>query len=120
MMAEAAPEFSKRFPEAAAIFDNLHMLHDNLDDVLSSPDIFPILADKRAQILRILQIYLHRNHSPQDRHAEYHAPVATHEMHKDMGPRPPSVQDVLEFTPQSGLQKEAPYPHPHGNSHGSH
>jgi hypothetical protein len=120
MMAEAAPEFSKRFPEAAAIFDNLHMLHDNLDDVLSSPDIYPIITDKRARILRILPIYLHSNHSPQDRHVEYHTPVGTHEMHIDMGPRPPSVQEVLGLTPQSGLQKEAPYPQPHNNSHGSH
>lgn len=124
MMAEAAPEFSRRFPEAAAIFDNLHMLHDNLDDILSSPDIYPPLADKRAQILRILPIYLHRNHSPEDGYTEYHAPTGTHAhdmvVGTDMGPRPPSVQEVLGLTPQSGLQKEAPYPQPHGNSHGSH
>ena len=124
MMAEAAPEFSRRFPEAAAIFDNLHMLHDNLDDILSSPDIYPPLADKRAQILRILPIYLHRNHSPEDGYTEYHAPTGTHAhdmvVGTDMGLRPPSVQEVLGLTPQSGLQKEAPYPQPHGNSHGSH
>lgn len=118
MMAEAAPEFSKRFPEAATIFNNLHMLHDNLDDILSSPDPYPTLTDKRAQILRILPIYLHCNHSSKDQYVEYHAPVGEHEM--DMGPRPPSVQEVLGLTPRPGLQKEEQHQQTHGSTHGSH
>jgi hypothetical protein len=32
-----APEFSRRHPRAAAIFDNLHMMHDIISDVLASP-----------------------------------------------------------------------------------
>lgn len=120
MMAEAAPEFSKRFPEAAAIFDNLHMLHDNLDDVLSSPNLYPNLADKRARILRILPIYLHRNHSPQDRYLEYHIPAEIHEMHRETGLRPPSVQEVLELEPQHEFHKQGHHPQTHGSSHGSH
>jgi len=71
---EIAPTFSQRFPEAANIFDNLHMLHDNLDDVLSSPDLFPTMAAKRERIYQILEIYLHRNHQPGDEHyAQYRA-----------------------------------------------
>src|SRR4029434_1138077 len=49
MMPEAAPNFAKQFPEAAAIFDNLHMLHDNFDDILARADLFPTLGAKRAE-----------------------------------------------------------------------
>jgi len=48
MMPEGAPEFARRFPEAAAIFDNLHMLHDNYDDILVRPDLYPTMTAKRA------------------------------------------------------------------------
>jgi len=34
-----APTFSRRHPRAAAIFDNLHMMHDIISDVLASPDV---------------------------------------------------------------------------------
>lgn len=124
MMAEAAPEFSRRFPEATAIFDNLHMLHDNIDDVLSSPDLFTSLEEKRARILSILPIYLHRNHSPEDRYTEYHALTGDH-IHRmdstiDMGPRPPSVQHVLGYKSQPDFQKKEPHFHGNGSSHGGH
>jgi hypothetical protein len=105
MMMEASPEFSKRFPEAASIFDNLHMLHDNLDDVLSRPDLYPSHEDRRTQILKILEVYLHRNHSPDDIYRDYHS--EDDDMHGGltMGPRPPSVQEVLGIrTPQQDRQ----------------
>jgi hypothetical protein len=92
MMAEGAPEFTRRFPEAAAIFDNLHMLHDNIDDVLSSPELFPTHEARRQRILEILQIYLHRNQKA-GQFAEYR--MGPDMEHPDMGPRPPSVQEVL-------------------------
>jgi mono/diheme cytochrome c family protein len=109
MLPEGAPEFTKRFPEAAAIFDNLHMLHDNIDDVLSRPDLYPTLDAKRAAVLKIVPIYLHRNHGAPDLFTDYHAmPMAHgaggggpmgHGMSggmMPMGPRPPSAKDVLE------------------------
>lgn len=104
MIHEASPEFSRRFPEAAAIFDNLHMLHDNIDDVLVRPDLYPSLKDKREAILKILSIYLHRNHSSEDQYVAFHG----HDMKKmatqpgvmakmmPAGPRPPSAKEVLE------------------------
>jgi hypothetical protein len=106
MMAEGAPEFTARFPEAAAIFDNLHMLHDNIDDILSRPDLYPTLDAKREAILRILPVYLHRNHVPEERYAAYHeTPLAgahaghamghTGQSMASMGPRPPSAKEVL-------------------------
>lgn len=39
MTAVIAPEFSRRHPRAAAIFDNLHMMHDIISDVLAASDI---------------------------------------------------------------------------------
>jgi hypothetical protein len=100
MMPEAAPNFAKDYPEAAAIFDNLHMLHDNFDDILVRPDLFPTFDAKRAAILTILPIYLHRNHGTQDLYADFHEKDTGghggHAMH--MGPRPPSVHEVLAGT----------------------
>ena len=121
MLPEGAPQFSQRFPEAAAIFDNLHMLHDNIDDVLSRPDLYPTLDSKRAAVLKILPIYLHRNHDREDRFANYHGmPMgesqAGHEMKghgmspgmMDMGPRPPSAIDVLEGRSSPARGKSEP------------
>jgi hypothetical protein len=39
MTAAVAPEFTRRHPRAAIIFDNLHMMHDIISDVLASPSI---------------------------------------------------------------------------------
>ena len=47
---ESAPEFSKRYQEAAIIFDNLHSMHDVISDILTNP-IVP-REQKRAEILR--------------------------------------------------------------------
>jgi hypothetical protein len=54
---EIAPEFSRMFPAAAHIFDNLHMMHDVVNDIMAytSYDI----GDKAAEIerLRTLMVY---------------------------------------------------------------
>jgi mono/diheme cytochrome c family protein len=94
MTPEAAPEFARRFPEAAAIFDNLHMLHDNVDDVLVRPDLFPTFARKREAMLEILPIYLHRAHRASDRYADFLEAAGGHGA-MDMGLRPPAAGDVL-------------------------
>jgi hypothetical protein len=39
MTATVAPRFSERHPRAAAIFDNLHMTHDIISDILTSDSI---------------------------------------------------------------------------------
>ncbi|MDQ2666709.1 MAG: hypothetical protein M3Z05_11935 [Gemmatimonadota bacterium] len=44
-----APTFARRYPDAGAIFDNLHMMHDVLSDILTSPEV-PQSA-KRKEIL---------------------------------------------------------------------
>ncbi|HKY31593.1 MAG TPA: hypothetical protein VJV23_03570 [Candidatus Polarisedimenticolia bacterium] len=117
LMAETAPEFSRRFPEAAVVFDNLHMLHDNIDDVLSRPDLFPDSASRRRRILELLQLYLHRNHVPGDRRAEVHAPGQAggghgpdHGAGHPAGARPPSAADVLEGAPGRPAVHHPPHP----------
>lgn len=52
MTAAIAPEFSRRHPRAAAIFDNLHSMHDIIADVLASPTISA--TRKRDEIYRQL------------------------------------------------------------------
>ncbi len=39
MTAAVAPEFAKRYPEAANIFDNLHSMHDVVSDILANPSV---------------------------------------------------------------------------------
>lgn len=50
-----APTFTRHYPEFAAIFDNLHSLHDVVSDVLASPTVKP--RDKRAAILLAISRY---------------------------------------------------------------
>lgn len=56
LTAELSPKFAARYPEIANIFDNLHMLHDNISDILVS-DLFPTPEAKRVEIYRILDSY---------------------------------------------------------------
>jgi hypothetical protein len=39
MTAAISPEFAKRYPEAAIIFDNLHSMHDVVSDILANPSV---------------------------------------------------------------------------------
>jgi hypothetical protein len=50
-----APRFTKRYPEAAAIFDNLHALHDVVGDILASSAI--AASSKRPALLAALDTY---------------------------------------------------------------
>lgn len=57
LTAEVAPNFSRLFPAAAHIFDNLHMMHDVVNDIMAEPSYS--LAEKSAEIerLRTLMTY---------------------------------------------------------------
>lgn len=50
MTSEVAPEFARRYPELAIIFDNLHSMHDVISDILASERV--PRGEKRAEILR--------------------------------------------------------------------
>ncbi|HKG90421.1 MAG TPA: hypothetical protein VKA84_00940 [Gemmatimonadaceae bacterium] len=49
MTAAVAPEFARRYPEAAIVFDNLHSMHDVVSDILANPSV--PRGRKRAEIL---------------------------------------------------------------------
>ncbi len=55
MTAAVAPEFAKRFPEAAIIFDNLHSMHDVVSDILANPSV--PRNRKRAEIVRAGRLF---------------------------------------------------------------
>jgi len=48
MTATVAPEFTRRHPRAAAIFDNLHMMHDIISDILAA-DTVP--RDRKREVI---------------------------------------------------------------------
>ena len=56
LTAELSPAFAGRYPEIANIFDNLHMLHDNISDILTS-ELLPTWEAKRVEIYRIVNSY---------------------------------------------------------------
>ena len=56
MTGELSPKFAEEYPELANIFDNLHMMHDTISDILSS-ELFPTWEDKRKEIYRVAQNY---------------------------------------------------------------
>ena len=51
LTAEVAPRFSRTFPAAAQIFDNLHMMHDVVNDVMADPSLSR--EEKAAEIERM-------------------------------------------------------------------
>jgi hypothetical protein len=53
MTAAIAPLFTERFPRFAAVFDNLHMMHDVISDILVSNEV----ADKRREIYRQADLF---------------------------------------------------------------
>ena len=55
MTAAVAPEFAKRYPEVAIIFDNLHSMHDVISDILAN-DSVP-RNRKRAEIVRAARLF---------------------------------------------------------------
>ena len=56
LTAELSPDFAAAYPEIARIFDNLHMLHDNISDILASEQVATWEA-KREEIYRITDRY---------------------------------------------------------------
>lgn len=56
LTAEYSPAFAARYPDVANIFDNLHMLHDNISDILTSESL-PTWEAKREEIYRVVNRY---------------------------------------------------------------
>ncbi len=60
MFAELSPRFAARFPYIANTFDNLHMLHDMVNDVLASD--WMTEEQKEEQITRAIWLVMAANH----------------------------------------------------------
>jgi hypothetical protein len=56
MTAELSPKFAAEYPEIANIFDNLHMMHDTISDILVT-DLLPTWEEKRQEIYRVTRAY---------------------------------------------------------------
>jgi hypothetical protein len=56
MTAEYSPKFAETYSEIANIFDNLHMLHDTISDILASTQALGWDA-RRREIYRVLDSY---------------------------------------------------------------
>ncbi len=65
---EVMPRFSQLTPEAANIFDNLHMFHGIVYDILASPEV----KDKRAEIYKMIALMTVR---PGDLHLAGNFPI---------------------------------------------
>ena len=50
MVAETSPRFAAKFPEIANSFDNLHMLHDMVNDILASDWITPKQKEEQVKL----------------------------------------------------------------------
>lgn len=71
MFAEVSPRFAARFPQIANTFDNLHMLHDIVNDILASEWITE--EQKEAQIKRAIWMVsaeAHKGMKPGDFHSD--------------------------------------------------
>jgi hypothetical protein len=60
MFASVSPRFAARFPHISNVFDNLHMLHDLVNDILASDWITE--EQKEGQIKRAIWMVMAANH----------------------------------------------------------
>lgn len=104
MTAAIAPEFSRRYPEAAIIFDNLHAMHDVISDILANPRV--PRARKRAEILLAAQRF-------RDDSSYIMTEQAWRDMARDMG-----IEN--QGGPAVGLLRQPPSPTAAAGEEGAH
>ncbi len=61
LTAEIAPRFSRLLPAAAQIFDNLHMMHDVVNDIMADPSF-----SRRAKEAEIERMHRNMSYAAQD------------------------------------------------------
>ncbi|MFN0118437.1 MAG: hypothetical protein ACKVQC_09135 [Elusimicrobiota bacterium] len=67
MVAELSPRFAEKFPHVANAFDNLHMLHDMVNDILVSDKIpWEKKDDAITEAILMLSAATHKNEKPGD------------------------------------------------------
>lgn len=80
MAHEVSPEFAKRFPEVATVFDNLHTFHDIYMDLLTNPAV----QDKRAEAYQQLTIMLNPSSHLEERPASLLLPPVPVDRHQPL------------------------------------
>ena len=101
MVAETSPRFAKRFPEIANVFDNLHMLHDMVNDILVSPDLTD--AEKNAQVKAAIWMTVEAAH-PNEKPGDFATGALTLHDHRfmtgmpGMGLMPGGTPDAMYMT----------------------
>lgn len=60
MFTELSPKFAQRFPQIANTFDNLHMLHDIVNDILATEGM--TAQQQEEQIKRAIWLVMAANH----------------------------------------------------------
>ncbi|HEY9831624.1 MAG TPA: hypothetical protein V6D26_13670 [Stenomitos sp.] len=69
MFAELSPHFAARFPHISNVFDNLHMLHDMVNDILASD--WMTENQKEEQIKRAIWMVMAANHKGMEPGKQY-------------------------------------------------
>lgn len=69
MFAELSPNFAQRFPYIANTFDNLHMLHDMVNDILATETMTP--QQQEEQIKRATWLVMAANHEGMESGIKY-------------------------------------------------
>lgn len=77
MTAELSPRFAARFPKIANAFDNLHMLHDNVNDVLASDELTE--PQKEVQIKTAIYRVLASTHRAEEAGSGEEVPTSLHD-----------------------------------------
>ncbi len=57
LTAEIAPRFSSLFPAAAHIFDNLHMMHDVVNDIMADPSLSRSAKEAEIERMRLNMMF---------------------------------------------------------------
>jgi len=71
MFAEVSPVFAARFPHIANAFDNLHMLHDMVNDILATPELAEKQKDEQIKLaIWMVSAEAHRSEKPGDQSAD--------------------------------------------------
>jgi hypothetical protein len=102
MMPAIAPEFSRRYPRIAAIFDNLHMMHDVISDILVSD----LVDDKRREIYRQADLFRDPAHDPMSDEAWVEMAIA-HGVDAQGGP----AHGFLPRAPSRDAEPHDPHAH---------
>jgi hypothetical protein len=105
-----APAFTERYPGFAAVFDNLHMMHDVISDILVSGEV--VRGEKRAEIYRQADLFRDPGAMAVSRD-DWIAMALAHGLDAQGGP-------AVGWLPEVPTRGAAPHAHPDHHDHRDH